>query len=202
LFLAGDVGPWTPLTPCDTSVTFVRDSSHNYLLEPSLPEPSLLEPSFSEVAGMRKKPLRAVSVAFVFVGLMIVAAGGLVLAQGRPFATNLTGAAEVPTPGDPDGSGVADLTLNHGQAEVCFTLNVSGITLPATAAHIHQAPAGVPGPVVVPLVPPDATGVSTGCVSPVDGDLIKAIIQHPEEYYVNVHNADFPAGALRGQLSK
>jgi len=55
---------------------------------------------------------------------------------------------------------------------------------------------------VVPLTPPDATGVSTGCVSSVNQDLIKAIIQHPEEYYINVHNADFPAGAVRGQLSK
>jgi hypothetical protein len=35
-----------------------------------------------------------------------------------------------------------------------------------------------------------------------DADLIKAIIQSPQEYYVNVHNAEYPAGALRGQLSK
>jgi hypothetical protein len=57
------------------------------------------------------------------------------------------------------------------------------------------------GPIVVPLAAPDATGVSSGCVS-ADPELIKAIRQNPEAYYVNVHNADFPAGALRGQLSK
>ena len=118
---------------------------------------------------------------------------------GRPFATTLTGAAEVPGPGDPDGSGTASIKLNHGQGEVCFELAVSGIA-PATAAHIHFAPSGVAGGVVVPLSPP-SSGTSSGCVA-ADPDLIKAIIQSPQEYYVNVHNAEYPAGALRGQLSK
>jgi hypothetical protein len=53
---------------------------------------------------------------------------------------------------------------------------------------------------VVPLTPP-TSGVSSGCTS-ADPNLIKAIIQHPEKYYVNVHTAEFPGGALRGQLSK
>jgi hypothetical protein len=111
----------------------------------------------------------------------------------------LTGAAEVPGPGDPDGSGTATITLNHGQGEVCWELTVSNIA-PATAAHIHVAPAGVAGPVVVPLSPP-TSGTSSGCAN-ADRDLIKAIIQNPENYYVNVHNAAHPAGAVRGQLSK
>jgi hypothetical protein len=36
----------------------------------------------------------------------------------------------------------------------------------------------------------------------VDRELALAILKHPAAYYVNVHNADFPAGAARGQLSK
>jgi len=118
---------------------------------------------------------------------------------GRPLATTLTGAAEVPGPGDPDGSGTATIRLNVGQGEVCFELAVSGIA-PATASHIHVAPAGVPGPVVVPLAPP-TSGTSSGCVA-ADPDLIKNIVKNPQDYYVNVHNAEFPGGALRGQLSK
>ena len=118
---------------------------------------------------------------------------------GLPLTASMSGAAEAPGPGDPDGSGTAVFTLNHGQGEICFELTAANIG-PATAAHIHVAPVGVPGPVVVPLTPP-TNGASSGCVS-VDRELIKALLQDPDEYYVNVHNTAFPAGAIRGQLSR
>lgn len=120
-------------------------------------------------------------------------------AGGRPFSTTLLGAAEVPGPGDPDGSGQATLTLNPGQGEICYELSVTGIA-PASAAHIHVGPVTQAGPVVVPLAPP-TSGSSSGCAT-ADPDLIKAIMKNPEQYYVNVHNAEYPAGAVRGQLSK
>ena len=116
---------------------------------------------------------------------------------GRPLATTLTGAAEVPGPGDPDGTGSARLTLNPGLGQICFALEVSGIA-PATGAHIHVGSATEAGDVVVRLVPP-TSGTSSGCLE-VERELVLAIIRNPENYYVNVHNADFPAGALRGQL--
>ncbi|MBC8646097.1 MAG: CHRD domain-containing protein [Thermoanaerobaculia bacterium] len=131
--------------------------------------------------------------------LTLLAMSTLLVAGGRPFSTPLTGAEEAPGPGDPDGTGEVVMTLNHGQGEICFQLTVQNIA-PATAAHIHRAPFGVAGPVVVGLAPP-TSGFSSGCVS-VDRDLIKEIIQNPEDFYVNVHNAAFPAGAVRGQLSK
>lgn len=112
---------------------------------------------------------------------------------GRPLTADLTGAAEV-SGGDADGSGSAIVTLNHGQGLVCWEITVADIA-PAFAAHIHAAPAGVNGGVVVPLSP------TSGCAS-ADPALIKAIMKDPGSYYVNVHNADFPGGAVRGQLSK
>lgn len=118
---------------------------------------------------------------------------------GKPFSTALTGAAEAPGPGDPDGTGSALITLNQGLAEVCFELEVADIALPATGAHIHRAPAGSPGPVVVPLTPPGADGTSSGCVD-ADPELIKEIRQSPEAFYVNVHTSEHPPGAVRGQL--
>jgi hypothetical protein len=118
---------------------------------------------------------------------------------GRPISVEMTGAAEAPGPGDPDGSGTATFQLNQGQGEICFELTVSDID-PATASHIHIAPVGAPGPVVVPLTAP-TSGSSSGCVAAA-ADLIKAIRQNPENYYVNVHNAAFPGGAVRAQLSK
>jgi hypothetical protein len=120
------------------------------------------------------------------------------------FTTRLTGAAEVnaqgvPNQGDPDGKGQATITINYGQGTLCWDIFVSRITLPATAAHVHEAPVGVNGPVVVPLSAPDASGSASGCSS-VSRDILKGILEDPEEYYVNVHNSDFPGGAMRGQL--
>ena len=118
---------------------------------------------------------------------------------GRRYSTMLEGSQEVPGPGDPDGSGTVEITLNHGQGQVCWTLTVAGIDT-ANAAHIHRGVAGVRGDVVVPLDAP-AAGSSDGCAD-VDRDLIKEILQDPAQFYVNVHNAEFPNGAIRGQLGK
>lgn len=118
---------------------------------------------------------------------------------GRPLTATLTGAAEAPGPGDTDGMGTATLRLNPGQKKVCFVLTASKITLPAAAAHIHVGATGVPGDVVVPLIAPDATGISGGCVS-APRATIKAILKGPSGYYVNIHTSDFPDGAIRGQL--
>ena len=118
---------------------------------------------------------------------------------GRPLRTTLTGAAEVPGPGDPDGRGTATIRLNRGQGKVCFFLTASNLTLPAIGAHIHIGASTAFGDIVVTLIPPDATGVSFGCVS-ASRDLIAAIRTNPSNYYVNVHTTDFTAGAIRGQL--
>jgi hypothetical protein len=118
---------------------------------------------------------------------------------GRPLSATLTGAAEVPGPGDADGRGSATIRLNQGQGKVCFFLTASNITLPAIGAHIHVGASTAFGAVVVTLTPPDATGVSFGCVS-ASPDLIAAIRKNPSNYYVNIHTTDFTAGAIRGQL--
>lgn len=108
----------------------------------------------------------------------------------------LTGAVEVPT-GDPDGTGTASVTIDPVKGQICYTLTASGIDT-ATMAHIHKGAAGVAGPVVVPLDPP-ATGSASGC-KPVEAAVITAILAAPSDYYVNIHTAAFPKGALRGQL--
>lgn len=138
----------------------------------------------------------------ILIALTVLSLASLAADGGRKFTTTLTGAAEVPGPGDPDGSGTATITLNYGQSQVCWEIHVEDITLPATGAHIHVGTATEAGPVVVHLTPPDATGHSSGCTT-ADRALIKAIIQNPENYYVNVHTLPlYAAGAVRGQLSK
>jgi hypothetical protein len=117
--------------------------------------------------------------------------------SGKRYTLSLDGQAEVPGPGDPDGSGTATLRINPGQKTVCYSISVEDIE-PATGAHIHEAPMGSAGPVVVPLDPP-TSGMSQGCVD-ISRELALELIRNPEDYYVNIHNAEYPPGALRAQL--
>ena len=136
-------------------------------------------------------------------GLLLVAAWLLAapaLAGGRPFTTTLSGPLDVP-PGDPDATGTATVWINPGTGTVCYSWSASNVSTPVFAAHIHVAPVGVAGPVVVPL-PPTGPSSGQGCTTGVDRDLALAIIRDPSAYYINVHNADFQTGAARGQLSR
>jgi hypothetical protein len=123
---------------------------------------------------------------------------------GAPFATDLaqeTWHTPMTYAGDPDGTGTALITINLGQGEVCWHTSVADIVLPASASHIHKQVAGVQGPIYVGLTSPDASGEASGCRSEDRGKL-KAIMQFPDSFYVNVHNSSFPAGAIRGQLGQ
>ena len=116
---------------------------------------------------------------------------------GAKFKTVLTGATEIPGPGDPDGRGEAEIIINPGKAQICWVINVRDIE-PATAAHIHIGLAGIAGDVVLGLSAP-TDGDSKGCET-VSRALADAIRKSPASYYVNVHNSAYPAGAVRGQL--
>jgi len=132
--------------------------------------------------------------------LAVLLAAAPVGAGGRPFTTTLLGTLEVPA-GDQDAVGTATVWINPGQGTVCYSWSVTNASTPIFAAHIHVAPAGVAGPVVVPL-PPTGPSSGEGCTTGVDRDLALAIIRSPDQYYINTHNADFPTGAARGQLSR
>ncbi|WP_420137223.1 CHRD domain-containing protein [Sphingomonas sp.] len=109
----------------------------------------------------------------------------------------MTGAAEAPGPGAPQGMGDASLAFDTDRGQVCYRLRTTGIDTP-TMAHIHKGAVGVAGGVVVPLTAP-TNGSSEGC-APIAADVLAAIVAAPADYYVNVHNAAFPKGAIRGQL--
>ena len=138
-------------------------------------------------------------VLFTFVmALALLTCAHLAAAQEMKVTAKLTGAAEVPGPGDTDGSGTVQVTLNPDKGEVCYEITVAKIE-EATAAHIHEGAAGKAGDVKVPLDAPKAGSVK-GC-KPADVAIVKAIMANPANYYVNVHNAAFKSGAVRGQLS-
>lgn len=110
----------------------------------------------------------------------------------------LSGDAEVPGPGDDDGSGEAEIRLVPERSEVCFEITVEGIGDPV-GAHIHRGMADGSGDVVLDLPPAD-DGSWSGCVA-ADRLLIDDLVSNPGAFYVNVHDAAFPDGAVRGQLA-
>jgi len=139
----------------------------------------------------------ALTVASLAVALM---AGAVAANHFATFTTSLSGAEEAPGPGDPNGKGFASLDV-YDAGLVCYTLKVQAIETP-TAAHIHEASAGVAGPVVVDLRIDLAEGKGnrlTYCANAAE-DIAADIRANPGDYYVNVHNPTYPAGAIRGQL--
>ena len=113
---------------------------------------------------------------------------------GRPLAASLAGDATT----DQDGAGTASFTLNQGHGQVCFDVSWSGLGM-VSGLHIHAVK---DNSIVIPL---DADANLTdanakGCANGIAKNVIKAIRQHPEQYYVNVHTDEFPAGAIHGTL--
>jgi hypothetical protein len=145
--------------------------------------------------GMRKGLVEVARIlAVVAVTLLVgsVAVAAAVAKSGNSLHATLTGKAETPK-GDPDGSGSAEVKING--TSVCWELKTARIGTP-TAAHIHKGKPGVAGPVVVPFGKSyKAKGCTTATMA-----VAGAIKKNPSAYYVNVHNAKYAGGALRGQL--
>ena len=116
------------------------------------------------------------------------------------FVTSLSGAEEIPGPGDPNGKGWATIEV-YDAGLVCYTLKLQGIEMPL-AAHIHEAPPGEAGDVVVDLrldLAERQGNRYSFCANAAES-VVADIRANPTDYYVNVHNASYPGGAVRGQL--
>lgn len=133
----------------------------------------------------------------MFGGALVAVAGPAWAQDMTVLGATLDGASET-AGGDANGSGAFHAELDPDSGDLCYTLTVEGIA-PATAAHIHSGAVGVDGDVVVAI---SVTGDDGDECVAVQRDAAKAIAKNPSAYYVNVHNGDFPKGALRGQLSQ
>ena len=121
------------------------------------------------------------------------------------YTVSMVGTRQVP-PTITTGLGTARVTVNGRSMTVCVRVKVSGLQLPATVVHIHQAPFGVNGPIVLQFRAPMARtsastmGTAHSCDTNVSPSLISELLNEPADFYVNVHTPLFPSGAIRGQL--
>jgi hypothetical protein len=148
----------------------------------------------------------------VFLTAIVIACGLLLLSRSpaaahdpvSPLFAVLLGGNEVSAANEAnagDQNGIGSATVLIRGTTLCFAVIVNGIATP-TLTHIHQGAAGINGPILVDLVPPSTgnPGTSSGCIPDVNARLLDDIRSNPKGFYVNVHNAAFPSGAVRGQL--
>jgi hypothetical protein len=151
-----------------------------------------------------RKPLPVALLAGVFgLGVISVAA-----AQDSPkltpsanpevsYTVVLDGAQEVPGPGDNDGTGEASITINPDTGQVCVNVTTTDIDA-MTAMHIHTGALGIQGGIFIDFAPVSGTSIAK-CVTDTPAKA-QTVVNNPSGHYLNVHNAAFTAGAIRGQL--
>jgi hypothetical protein len=132
-----------------------------------------------------------------------VVAASLAVAIAAGAATNATTKLEAKLRGANEGApasnrGKTEIRLTPSTGRVCWETTIAKIDGKPNASHIHKGRRGVSGNVVVPL---GAGYKRQGCTTAAKS-LVKAIVKNPGSYYVNVHNAKHPAGAMRGQLTR
>ncbi len=159
----------------------------------------------------RRRGLTAGIIGAIAIALVLSLVGGAIGAKKKKktvrASANLIGQQEVP-PADLDGTGTADFTLTRKkgkpQGKVCFDVSFQNIGAPFVA-HIHPGAAGVNGPPLITLFESTTGGTFTspqsGCVKAPKGQ-VKQVSKNPGGFYINIHNEEFPAGAIRAQLKK
>lgn len=162
-----------------------------------------------------ERPLRCrcSSLAVALAALALLLSASTVHAQVTAGGKTVRGGARLEATlatdpgGDPALSGSADLVVSPRRGTVCFDIDLDAATSGAdtvVAVHIH------PGDVA-------ATCDAQDCAPPIDLDfaneglqgcaragrqLLSSLVDEPEQFYLHVHTARFPEGAVRGQLTE
>ena len=162
---------------------------------------------------------RSKKMAMLMIGTAVVAAIGVanIASAGHTntvLNTTLDGRNEVANGatnsrivGDPNGRGeVYVFGIDGDTTTLCYVLTVDKLAT-ATGAHIHKGAVGTNGPIVANLAAP-GDGNAADCLTEGEtgpkfptGEKVADILANPQNYYVNVHNAEYPGGAIRGQLA-
>lgn len=140
----------------------------------------------------------------ITIGAAFVAATAMAIpssAAPKRFYATLSGAQEVPSKGDPDGTASVTLTIS-GDKGICYVIRPRKLETPQ-AAHIHTGRKGKAGGILV--------GLFTSAKAPVDGRIagcakisdarVEQLAARPSGFYVNLHTKKYPSGSVRGQLT-
>ena len=115
------------------------------------------------------------------------------------FTVPFSGDQVVPGPGDSDGPGGVFVSLGTKTGTLCFFADTANVSTPLIVVHLHRGPRGQQGEVVVDLHGPSTDPDVSGCLT-LERELVKDISRNRENYYMDMHNEQFPSGALRAQL--
>ena len=161
---------------------------------------------------MNTRRIRAIATRSSLIAVLVMGLAATVsAAEGMRFKTDLLSTNEL-TSHDADGRGKATVRIDAAAGLVCFDLSFRDSGTP-NRAHIHAGDASTAGDIVVPFFDINTTPTALnprhdelesksrteGCVT-ADPALLAEIAANPGNYYVNLHNARFPAGSMRGQL--
>jgi hypothetical protein len=148
------------------------------------------------------KRLTRVIVALTLLSMTIGVAVAGAQRRNNEFDATMRGRSETPR-GPSSARGTFRVEFRNGQA--CYRMSVRGLGAKPVAAHIHQAPAGKNGGIVIDLrIGPrtfkgTSPRVAQKCV-PARASIVSAIRRNPSGFYANVHTPKNPGGAARGQL--
>ncbi len=131
--------------------------------------------------------------------LLVLFSAGPALAEEVRVTGSGSGAEEAPDPGEEGATIEADITIDTESGSITYTVSVAGNAEEAAAAHIHRAPRGQAGDVVVPL-DPAAVNAGTEATTTADPAIAAEIANSPEQFYVNAHSPSFQGGFARAQL--
>lgn len=119
-------------------------------------------------------------------------------AEPRSYQAMLSGKQVAPRPGDPDGTGKALITIDTSINRLCYELSWSNIGEP-TDAMIHDSSIKDENTSMLIDLRLKENGPKA-CLT-VDRPLLDRVVANPSGHHVEVHNNDYPDGAMRGQLS-
>jgi hypothetical protein len=137
----------------------------------------------------------AIAASLALLGLLGVAPPAR--ADGKTYSAALSATEETPAPGPTGGTGAATITIDLAAKTLCYDVSWSKEVGTPTAGHIHRAPKGLNGPIVVML----DLSKPKACM-PVDSTVLSQLAGDPGGHYVNIHNDKYPNGAVRGQLKE